>query len=62
MDQMTVVIGAAEVLGAVGLVATVTIPAFADMALAWWVMAVCMSIEGGNRVRAQFIDDIDGHS
>lgn len=44
-------LGGAEVLGAVALVAaTLTIPAFADMALAWRVLAVFMTLEGGNRL------------
>jgi|APHM01.1.fsa_nt_gi hypothetical protein len=44
-------IGAAEVVGAIALVATTfTVPAFADMALAWRVLAVFMTIEGGNRL------------
>jgi len=51
MDRTVVAIGAAEVLGAVALVVTTfTIPAFADMALAWRVLAVFMAIEGGNRL------------
>jgi hypothetical protein len=51
MNRTTVAVGAAEVLGAVALVVTTfTIPAFADMALAWRVLAVFMAIEGGNRL------------
>jgi hypothetical protein len=63
MNQVTVAIGAAEILGAVGLVsATFAIPAFADMALAWRVMAVFMILEGVNRVRTQFAEDDYEHS
>jgi uncharacterized membrane protein len=51
MNRTTVAIGAAEVLGAVALVVTTfTVPAFADMALAWRVLAVFMATEGGNRL------------
>jgi uncharacterized membrane protein len=51
MNRTAVAVGAAEVLGAVALVVTTfTIPAFADMALAWRVLAVFMAIEGGNRL------------
>lgn len=51
MSRATVAIGAAEVIGAVGIViATFTISAVADMALAWRVLAVFMIIEGGNRL------------
>jgi hypothetical protein len=51
MNRIAVGVGTAEVLGAVVLVvATFIIPAFADMALAWRVLAVFMIIEGGNRL------------
>lgn len=51
MNRTAVAVGTAEVLGAVGLVVTTfTIPAFADMALAWRVLAVFMALEGGNRL------------
>lgn len=51
MNKTAVALGAVEVLGAAALVITTfTIPAFADMALAWRVMAVFMIIEGGNRL------------
>ncbi|MEZ3163057.1 hypothetical protein ABNG03_01255 [Halorubrum sp. RMP-47] len=44
-------IGAAEVVGAIALVVTTfTVPAFADMALVWRVLAVFTAIEGGNRL------------
>lgn len=47
MNRTAVAVGATEVLGAVALVITTfTIPAFADMALAWRVLAVFMPIEG----------------
>ena len=47
----TVVIGTAEVVGAVALVVTTfTVPAFADMALAWRMLAIFMAIEGGNKL------------
>jgi len=40
-----------ELLGAVTLVtATVSVSAFADMALAWRVLAAFMALEGGNRL------------
>lgn len=48
------VVGAAEVLGAVALViATLTIPAFADTALAWRVLAVFVAVEGGSRLSTE---------
>jgi uncharacterized membrane protein len=51
MNRTAVAVGAAEVLGAVALVITTfTVPAFADMALAWRVLAVFMALEGGNRL------------
>lgn len=51
MNRTAVAVGATEVLGAVALVITTfTIPAFADMALAWRVLAVFMPIEGANRL------------
>ncbi|WP_158293473.1 MULTISPECIES: hypothetical protein [unclassified Halorubrum] len=51
MNRVPVAGGAAEVLGAVALVITTfTIPAFADMALAWRMLAVFMILEGSNRV------------
>jgi len=51
MNRTAVAIGATEVLGAVALVITTfTIPAFADIALAWRVLAIFMTIEGGNRI------------
>lgn len=51
MSETAAVVGAAEVLGAVTLVvATFTIPAFADMALAWRVLAAFMLVEGANRL------------
>lgn len=51
MNRMAVAVGTAEILGAVTLtIATFTIPAFADMALAWRVLAVFMAVEGGNRL------------
>jgi uncharacterized membrane protein len=51
MNRTAVAIGATEVLGAVALVITTfTVPAFADMALAWRVLAVFMATEGGNRL------------
>lgn len=51
MSRTAAAVGAIEVFGAVALVITTfTIPAFADMALAWRVMAIFMSIEGGNRL------------
>lgn len=51
MDRTAAAVGAAEVLGAAVLVMmTSTIPAFADMALAWRVLSVFMAIEGGNRL------------
>lgn len=51
MNRAAVAIGAAEVLGAVALVAaTFASSAFADMALAWRVLAVFMAVEGGNRL------------
>lgn len=54
MNRTALVVGATEILGAVALViVTFTIPAFADMALAWRVLAVFMVIEGGNRLYEQ---------
>ncbi len=51
MNRAAVAIGAAEVLGAVALVITTfTVPAFADMALGWRILAVFMAIEGGDRL------------
>ncbi|MFB6296850.1 MAG: hypothetical protein ABEH66_08460 [Halobacteriales archaeon] len=51
MNRAAVALGAAEVIGAIALViATFTVPAFVDMALAWRVLAVFMAIEGGNRL------------
>lgn len=51
VNWTAVAIGAAEVLGAVALVTTTfTVPAFADMALAWRVLAAFMAAEGGNRL------------
>lgn len=50
-DTVAFGVGLAEVVGAVALVITTfTIPAFADMALAWRLMAVFMALEGGNRL------------
>ncbi|MFB6218722.1 MAG: hypothetical protein ABEH77_06015 [Halobacteriaceae archaeon] len=54
MDRTAVAIGTAEVVGAVALViATVAVSAFADMALAWRVLAAFMAIEGGNRLYSE---------
>ena len=54
MNRTALVVGATEILGAVALViVTFTIPVFADMALAWRVLAVFMAIEGGNRLYEQ---------
>lgn len=54
MDGLRAAVGVAELLGAVGLVvATVTVSAFVDMALAWRILAVFMAIEGANRLRTQ---------
>lgn len=51
MVKTAVVVGAAEILGAVALVITTfTVPAFADMALPWRALAVFMPLEGGNRL------------
>ncbi|WP_158294266.1 hypothetical protein [Halorubrum sp. SP9] len=51
MNRVLVAVGAAEVLGAVAVVITTfTIPAFADMALAWRMLAVFMILEGSTRV------------
>ena len=51
MNRIAIAVGTAEVLGAIALVImTFTISAFADMALAWRVLAVFMAIEGGNRL------------
>jgi hypothetical protein len=51
MNRVPVAVGAAEVLGAVALVImTFTIPAFADMAFGWRMLAVFMILEGSNRV------------
>lgn len=47
MSDWRRLLGAAEVVGAVALVvATVAVDAFADMALAWRVLAVFMAAEG----------------
>jgi hypothetical protein len=44
MNKTALAVGTAEVLGAVALaITTFTIPAFADMALAWRVLAVFMA-------------------
>ena len=54
MNKTALAVGTAEVLGAVALaITTFTIPAFADMALAWRVLAVFMAVEGGNRVSTE---------
>ncbi len=51
MTKAAVAVGAAEVPGAVALVITTfTIPAVAEMALAWRVLAAFVTIEGGNRL------------
>ncbi|WP_435187023.1 hypothetical protein [Halobellus sp. EA9] len=51
MNRTAVAVGTAEVLGAVALaITTFTIPAFADMALAWRVLAVFIAVEGGKRL------------
>ncbi len=51
MNRISVAVGAIEVLGAIALVITTfTISAFADMALAWRILAVFMALEGGNRL------------
>lgn len=51
MNRVAVAVGVAEVLGAVALVITTfTVPAFADMALAWRVLAVFITLKGGNRL------------
>lgn len=50
MSETAVAVGAAGVLGAVALVvATFTVSAVADMALAWRVLAAFMLVEGTNR-------------
>lgn len=51
VSETAAVVGAAEVLGAVALVvATFTVSAFADMALAWRVLAAFMLVEGTDRL------------
>lgn len=51
MNRTAMAIGVTEVLVAIALVITTfTVPAFADMALAWRVLAVFMATEGGNRL------------
>lgn len=51
MNGTALAIGVMELLGAVTLVtATVSVSAFADMALAWRVLAAFMALEGGNRL------------
>lgn len=51
MSRIAVIIGAAEIIGAIALgITTFTVPAFVDMALAWRMLAVFMTVEGGNRV------------
>jgi hypothetical protein len=51
MNKVPVAVGAAEVLGGVALVITTfTIPAFADMAFGWRMLAVFMILEGSSRV------------
>lgn len=49
MNRTAIAVGTAEVLGAVALaITTFTIPAFADVALVWRVLAVFIAVEGGN--------------
>lgn len=51
MSRIAVIIGTAEIIGAIALdITTFTVPAFVDMALAWRMLAVFMAVEGGNRV------------
>jgi hypothetical protein len=51
VNKTTVLVGVAEVLGAVTLVVTTfTVPAVVDTALPWRVLAVFMALEGGNRL------------
>jgi len=50
MNRIAVAVRAAEVLGVIALVIATFMIAFANMALAWRVLAVFMAIEGGNRL------------